>query len=138
MSVRMLVCRFVCGLVHGVTLLTRQVGVAGVPVSYFRTYVGAARKAFRHGLLGPEELLRVIAQAQADLKTVARDDLKWADLRRDIDVALIELGRALEAGDQGASREALPAQTSGGSADTSAAGDADGGKKKGWLGKLIG
>ena len=116
----------------------RQLGVAGVPVSYFRTYVGAARKAFRHGLLGPEELLRVIAQAQADLKTVARDDLKWADLRRDIDVAVIELARALEAGDQGASRQALPAKTSGRAADTSAAGDADVDKKKGWLGKLIG
>ena len=70
--------------------------IDGVPVSYFRTYVGAARKAFKLGLLGPEELLRVIEQSQLDLQHVARDDLKWADLRRDRDVAVMELGRFLE------------------------------------------
>ena len=47
------------------------------------------------GLLGAEELLRVISQAQLDLKTVSREDLKWSDLRRDTDVAIIELGHHL-------------------------------------------
>jgi hypothetical protein len=37
----------------------------------------------------------VIAQAQLDLKAVPRDDLKWVDLRRDTEVAIIELARAL-------------------------------------------
>ena len=37
----------------------------------------------------------MIAQAQLDLKAVPRDDLKWVDLRRDTEVAIIELARAL-------------------------------------------
>ena len=39
----------------------------GVPIYYFRTYVGAANKAFRGNLLGREALLRVIDTASSEL-----------------------------------------------------------------------
>ena len=42
----------------------------GVPIYYFRTYVGAANKAYRGNLLGRDALLRVVEAARADLDAV--------------------------------------------------------------------
>ena len=56
--------------------------VNGVPVKFFRTYVGAARKAYQGGLIGEAELMRVVQKAQSELAGVSKDDLKWADLTR--------------------------------------------------------
>lgn len=42
----------------------------GVPIFYFRTYVGAAAKAFQHNLIDETSLLRVINQAKADLAEI--------------------------------------------------------------------
>ncbi|EKX49138.1 hypothetical protein GUITHDRAFT_136302 [Guillardia theta CCMP2712] len=73
----------------------------GVPVCYFRTYVGAARKAFRIKLIGVDEYLRIICAAQSALEqvdrpvTAGREDLKWKDLQRDIDLSYVEIGRFL-------------------------------------------
>lgn len=39
-----------------------------VPIFYFRTYVGAATKAFRAKLIGPEAVKRIINNAQQGLK----------------------------------------------------------------------
>ncbi|CAM9350502.1 unnamed protein product, partial [Phaeothamnion confervicola] len=60
--------------------------VNGVPVLFFRTYVGAAVKAARLGLLDDCGLRRVIAAARADLEAagVPRTASKWVDLERDI------------------------------------------------------
>lgn len=44
--------------------------VNGVPVYYFKTYVGAALKAFQNKIITSKGLQRVIAQAQLDLQTI--------------------------------------------------------------------
>lgn len=41
--------------------------VNDVPIYYFRTYVGAASKAFQAGYITNEGLLRVIEQAKIDI-----------------------------------------------------------------------
>ncbi len=53
-------------------LLPADKKVNNVPVYYFRTYVGAARKAFREKLMGEDELIRVVKQAQKELESVPR------------------------------------------------------------------
>mmetsp|Transcript_13070 Transcript_13070/g.20803 ORF Transcript_13070/g.20803 Transcript_13070/m.20803 type:complete len:439 (-) Transcript_13070:326-1642(-) len=69
-----------------VSQLPPDKAVSGVPVLFFRTYVGAARKALRHGLLDSRAVLRVIRKAQEDLKEagVPRTSSKWKDLQKDI------------------------------------------------------
>lgn len=42
--------------------------VNGVPIFYFRTYIGAAAKAYKAGLIGQEAVKRVAAQAVLDLQ----------------------------------------------------------------------
>ena len=70
--------------------------INGVPFYYFRTYVGAAKKAFQAGLLGGGGLLRVVDQARKDLsskdlpkpnmspKERAKLSTRWAELEEDI------------------------------------------------------
>ncbi|CDR98030.1 hypothetical protein, conserved [Babesia bigemina] len=56
-----------------------------VPVLFFRTYVGAAKKAVEHGLLNHNALSRVLVRAVLDLNENSPQDLsKWKDLIRDI------------------------------------------------------
>lgn len=65
----------------------------GVPIMYFRTYVGAASKAVEAGLMDSKGLDRVIKQSRMDLleiesksiATFGRKDPTWAsDLNKDI------------------------------------------------------
>lgn len=65
--------------------------VNGVPVFFFRTYVGAARKAYKAGLIGEDEFLRVVKKAQKELSGVPKEDLKWADLTTDVELAIIAM-----------------------------------------------
>lgn len=46
--------------------------VNGVPVYYFKTYVGAAFKAHENGMISSHGLQRVINQAQIDLQTIEK------------------------------------------------------------------
>ncbi|GIX65159.1 uncharacterized protein BcabD6B2_45940 [Babesia caballi] len=56
-----------------------------VPVLFFRTYVGAAKKAVEHGLLNHNALSRVLVRAVLDLNENNTQDLsKWKDLIKDI------------------------------------------------------
>lgn len=56
-----------------------------VPVLFFRTYVGAAKKAVEHGLLNHNALSRVLVRAVLDLNENSTQDLsKWKDLIKDI------------------------------------------------------
>lgn len=48
-------------------ILPKDRQVNGVPIYYFRTYVGAASKAFQNRLIRAEGLQRVIDAAQSDL-----------------------------------------------------------------------
>lgn len=50
----------------------------GVPIYYFRTYVGAANKAFRGSLLGRDALRRVIDAAEKDMAKLEAKDLMKA------------------------------------------------------------
>ena len=50
----------------------------GVPIYYFRTYVGAANKAYRGNLLGRDALLRVVEAARADLDAVEAKERELA------------------------------------------------------------
>lgn len=66
----------------------------GVPIFYFRTYVGAAAKAFKAGLISAGSLSRVIDQSTKDLlkkepvdaEAVCRSS-RWRELEDDIRVA---------------------------------------------------
>jgi len=70
--------------------------INGVPFYYFRTYVGAAKKAFQAGLLGGSGLLRVVDQARRDLSLKdfpspnmsvqerSKLSTRWAELEADI------------------------------------------------------
>lgn len=89
----------------------------GVPVRFFRTYVGAARKAYEEGLLDAEALLRVIQAAQTALKEqeIAESDLRWADVRRETEEAIIVLGQRLEKGQGAVPKQGGPTQSAGGS-----------------------
>ncbi|ORM41228.1 uncharacterized protein BXIN_0869 [Babesia sp. Xinjiang] len=56
-----------------------------VPILFFRTYVGAAKKAVEHGLLNHNALSRVLVRAVLDLNENGTQDLsKWKDLIKDI------------------------------------------------------
>jgi len=60
--------------------------INGVPVLFFRTYVGAARKALQHGILDSRAVRRVIRRAEDDLQKLGfpTTSSKWKDLRFDI------------------------------------------------------
>jgi hypothetical protein len=68
--------------------------INGRPLVFFRTYVGAATKACCLGLLDGDGLMRVVEEAQNELKTqgVPEESSKWMDLERDIDDAYRTLG----------------------------------------------
>eukprot|EP00287_Rhodomonas_sp_CCMP768_P008961 CAMPEP_0196716888 /NCGR_PEP_ID=MMETSP1091-20130531/313_1 /TAXON_ID=302021 /ORGANISM="Rhodomonas sp., Strain CCMP768" /LENGTH=378 /DNA_ID=CAMNT_0042057071 /DNA_START=36 /DNA_END=1172 /DNA_ORIENTATION=- len=70
----------------------------GVPVRFFRTYVAAARKAHEEGLMDAEGLVRVMHEATTALDDIPRDDLRWSDVRRDVEVSLVTLGQTLGPG----------------------------------------
>eukprot|EP00668_Euglena_longa_P032338 GGOE01041651.1.p1 GENE.GGOE01041651.1~~GGOE01041651.1.p1 ORF type:complete len:474 (+),score=117.45 GGOE01041651.1:54-1424(+) len=60
----------------------------GRPVLFFRTYVGAALKAVQHGLMEPEGLRAVMAQACKDLETFesqTSSSCRWAELEGDLE-----------------------------------------------------
>ena len=59
--------------------------IRGRPVLHFRTYVGAARKAWEWGMMGEEGVVRVKKQAMEDLREmgIGRDDGRWEDVQRD-------------------------------------------------------
>ena len=67
--------------------------INGRPLVFFRTYVGAANSALKLGLLEPDALIRIIKEAESDLKSLNESETssKWVDLRRDIDDALVSL-----------------------------------------------
>eukprot|EP00638_Chattonella_subsalsa_P006624 CAMPEP_0117755782 /NCGR_PEP_ID=MMETSP0947-20121206/13657_1 /TAXON_ID=44440 /ORGANISM="Chattonella subsalsa, Strain CCMP2191" /LENGTH=384 /DNA_ID=CAMNT_0005575183 /DNA_START=288 /DNA_END=1439 /DNA_ORIENTATION=+ len=60
--------------------------IQGVPVLFFRTYVGAARKALQHGILDSRAVHRIIRGAEEDLRNtgVPSYSTKWKDLKKDI------------------------------------------------------
>lgn len=62
--------------------------INGRPVVFFRTYVGAAVKACKLGLISEHAVLRVIAAAEAALDSVERSSDKWVDLYHDVSEAL--------------------------------------------------
>ncbi|GMH74122.1 hypothetical protein TrST_g14333 [Triparma strigata] len=59
--------------------------VNGRPVMYFRTYIGAAVKAYRNSLMGEEGVERVIESVYRDLKGmgIGEDDQRWRDAERE-------------------------------------------------------
>jgi hypothetical protein len=63
--------------------------IEGRPLVFFRTYVGAAAKAFQLGLMDSEGLMNVMNAAEKELaeRSVSKDDSKWIDLERDMDEA---------------------------------------------------
>lgn len=67
--------------------------INGRPLVHFRTYVGAANSALKFGLLEPDALVRIIKEAESDLKSLNESETssKWVDLRRDINDALVLL-----------------------------------------------
>merc|ERR1719491_544672 len=58
--------------------------INGRPVIFFRTYVGAAAKAYQLGLIDESGMMRVVSAAQNSLGEVARTSDKWVDLFRDL------------------------------------------------------
>lgn len=59
--------------------------INGVPVLYFRTYVGAARKAAENAFISQYDLPALILQAAEDLRGQWRAPMSgWRDLERDI------------------------------------------------------
>ena len=52
---------------------------------YFRTYIGAAVKAYRNSLMGKEGVERVIESVYRDLKGmgIGEDDQRWRDAERE-------------------------------------------------------
>merc|ERR1711879_365953 len=61
----------------------------GVPVVYFRTYVGAAFKAAQKGWILEDEVLAVVLESARELKRqhAAVKSTKWRDVERDIQLA---------------------------------------------------
>jgi len=59
--------------------------INGVPVLFFRTYVGAATKAYQYGFINESALQRVISQAERDLEDqrVKKTSTKWLDILKD-------------------------------------------------------
>ena len=68
--------------------------INGRPLVFFRTYVGAAAKACSLGLLDGDGLMRVVEEAENELKTqgIPEESSKWMDLERDIHEAYRTLG----------------------------------------------
>jgi hypothetical protein len=68
----------------------------GVPVLYFRTYVGAAAKAANVGLMRSDGVARVINQARRELQEIDPppagrrygSSSRWRELERDVERAL--------------------------------------------------
>ena len=54
--------------------------INGIPVLFFRTYVGAATKAYKNGLISRAGLQRVVALAAEDLHQVSipQKSSKWS------------------------------------------------------------
>jgi len=67
--------------------------INGIPVLFFRTYVGAATKAYKNGLISRAGLQRVVAQAAEDLyqASIPQKSSKWSDVQNDIKLAEKEL-----------------------------------------------
>lgn len=70
---------------------------SGVPIFYFRTYVGAATKAMKNKLISPDGLQRVVVQARADMakKRPLLSDSACAEIEEDIRIALLERSKAM-------------------------------------------
>ncbi|KAG5178171.1 hypothetical protein JKP88DRAFT_330462, partial [Tribonema minus] len=75
--------------VDDVCKVPEDYAVNGVPVLFFKTYVGAARKAYEAGLLNRYAVERVIAKAVEELEYsgAPRTSSKWSDLEADIEAA---------------------------------------------------
>jgi hypothetical protein len=60
--------------------------LCGIPIFYFKTYVGAATKAYRAGLMGADAMKRVMESAKSELDLVdpSRHSSKWTDLSADL------------------------------------------------------
>jgi len=58
--------------------------INGVPVLFFRTYVGAALKAVQHQLMSVEGLKMVIDQARVDVMDIPEGSTKRRDLEDDV------------------------------------------------------
>eukprot|EP00611_Tribonema_gayanum_P009285 TRINITY_DN1906_c0_g1_i3.p1 TRINITY_DN1906_c0_g1~~TRINITY_DN1906_c0_g1_i3.p1 ORF type:complete len:164 (-),score=52.23 TRINITY_DN1906_c0_g1_i3:377-868(-) len=67
--------------------------INGVPVLFFKTYVGAARKAYEAGLLDKAGVQRVIDRSvmELELSGAPRDCSKWEDMEMDIEQALMTI-----------------------------------------------
>ena len=74
-------------------VLPKDRQISGVPILYFRTYVGAAQKAMQKSLISEAGLVRVIRAAREDLQKAKskmatiqnkKDESKWAELEEDI------------------------------------------------------
>lgn len=61
--------------------------INGRPLVFFRTYVGAAARATQLGLMEEDGLMRVVEDAERSLKDVPKDNSKWIDLERDVEMA---------------------------------------------------
>jgi len=57
------------------------------PVLYFRTYVGAAQKAYQIGLMNEAGVKRVIKSSKSALRGVPKQSTQWQDLLEDIKAA---------------------------------------------------
>jgi hypothetical protein len=59
--------------------------IRGRPIAHFRTYVGAAVKAWEWGMMREEAVERVWEQAIGDLKDlgIAKDDVRFGDVEKD-------------------------------------------------------
>ncbi|CXI60611.1 conserved Plasmodium protein, unknown function [Plasmodium berghei] len=68
------------------TLLPNDYFIKSVPVFFFRTYIGAATKAYAYNLIDKKGLTRVLVQAVLDLEKsrTPSSSSKWEDLIKDI------------------------------------------------------
>eukprot|EP00752_Nemacystus_decipiens_P010295 g9173.t1 len=69
---------------QGRVTLPKDRVVSGVPVVYFRTYVGAAAKAVELGLMDKLGLENVITSAKEAMAKVPPKSSKWVDMNRDL------------------------------------------------------
>lgn len=80
-------------------ILPKDRVVNGVPILYFRTYVGAALKARNIGLIDSAGVGRVIKQARKELsekepRGLGEVSTRWAELEQDIILAKRSVSRA--------------------------------------------
>ncbi|KAK2196116.1 hypothetical protein BdWA1_002716 [Babesia duncani] len=74
-----------CVTPHAMHEMPNDYYLKSVPVLFFKTYVGAAKKALEHGLLNHNALSRILVRAVLDLNDDSSNDLsKWKDLIKDI------------------------------------------------------